>query len=373
MLDSTFLTTQLLHLGDPSIALRGAVQPPPPPPLGHGGIENDGLVWTTPKPGIARQIGWEDYWMMEWKRQQYSPNQKMGCRVTSDTLYAGRRVCFVPAYVPARLFVPEADSARPKIPRVIFVTLKKRRISPTTYASLLSVLHHNPECELVLFDDDAVDRFVCSLEGDFSQKQKVVKVVFSKLRAGAMRADVWQLLILQRYGGVALDSDVSAIAKLPLKRGDTAVSSVGGQSHLPGGTGELLEHRAMAFAPGHPFINEVVRIVKVNLIDPTYLLRNDTPEAEAEGSAIMRLTGPAMYQKVLHDALMRAQCQKVKNSYVVALLEPEQHCDWRNFEIHFPQDCGCFKGRTWMALCFIRYSTSAICGQRSMIPTRFLY
>ncbi|KAL7548934.1 hypothetical protein ACHAWF_014503 [Thalassiosira exigua] len=152
-----------------------------------------------------------------------------------------------------------------------------------------------------------------------------------------MRADVWRLLIVQRYGGVTLDSAVGAIAKLPLKRDDTAVLSVGGWSHLPGRTGGLLEHQAMAFAPDHPFINEVVGVAKVNLNDPAYPLRNDTPEAEAEGSASTRLTGQAMYQGVLHDVLGRARCQKTENSYMTALLEPERHCDMKEFRKIFPE------------------------------------
>ncbi|KAL7548935.1 hypothetical protein ACHAWF_014504 [Thalassiosira exigua] len=63
MLDSTLMTTQLLRLTAPPSSLRRPV--PPPPPLGHGGVENDGLVWIMPKPGVARQVGWEDEWMMD--------------------------------------------------------------------------------------------------------------------------------------------------------------------------------------------------------------------------------------------------------------------------------------------------------------------
>ncbi|KAL7544569.1 hypothetical protein ACHAWF_009394 [Thalassiosira exigua] len=293
-------------------------------------VENDGLVWITPNPREARRVGWEDEWMMEWKRRQYSPTQRVGCNSTGDTPYDDDRVCFVPAYVPARLF-DSGEEGRPRIPRVLFVSWLERRIGRAMYTSLLSLLHHNPEYELVLFDDDDVDRFVCALEPEFALS------AFSKVRAGAMRADVWRLLIVRRYGGVYLDSDLSAIAKLPIQRGDTAVSGVGGWSHLPGKAGGLFEHWAMAFMPRHPFIDEAVKNVKANLEDPAYLLRDDTPEAEVEGSGTMRLTGPAVYQRTLHDALARARCRKAGNSYVPALFEPERHCDdLREFRKVFP-------------------------------------
>ncbi|KAL7548936.1 hypothetical protein ACHAWF_014505 [Thalassiosira exigua] len=327
LLSSILSTTQLLRRTASSSSPERPV--PPPPQLGHGGIENDGLVWITPKPGVARQVGWEDEWMMDWKRRHYSPNQKMGCRMTSDTPYAGGRLCFVPAYIPARLHVPDGEDEQPAIPRVIFVTLKERRIGPGTHASLMSLLHHNPEYEVVLFNDEDVDQFVCLLEREFALLE------LSKVQAGTMRADVWRLLVVQRYGGVSLESDMSAITKLPIRSDDTAVSGVGDWSHLPGRTRGSLEHQAMAFMPHHPFITEAVKATIRNLNDHAFLQRDDTPEAKAED--LMRLTGPAMYQGVLHDVLRLARCQKKENSYVAALLEPERHCDMKEFRKVFPE------------------------------------
>ncbi|KAL7549227.1 hypothetical protein ACHAWF_012500 [Thalassiosira exigua] len=330
-LETAMTTTLFLRLQQELSTTLPPAPPPPPPALGHGGIENDGLVWNTPKPGRTRRVGWEDDWMMDWKRRKYSvddPNR--GCRRMPDTPYDDGRVCFVPSYVPARLYAPEEDKpGEPNIPRVIFVTLENRRVSLKKYTALMTLLHHNPEYELVQFDDDDMDRFVCSHEGDFALDD------FSKIRAGAMRADVWRLLIIQRYGGVYVDGDMSAVAPLPIRPGDTSVSGVGGWYHLPGETGGVLEHWAMAFMPRHPYINAAVEATKANLDNPTYLLRDDTPEAKAERSETMRLTGPAMYQKVLHDALA-FRCRKVDHSYVPALLDPEAHCNVDEFRKVFP-------------------------------------
>ena len=96
----------------------------------------------------------------------------------------------------------------------------------------------------------------------------------------------------------------------------------------------------MAYMPNHPFVNEVVTVLTDNLkLHPDYLLRMDTPEAEADESTTIRLTGPAMYQFVLHETLEKAKCQKIDDSYCDALMDPEKHCgdgDTGLFQSFFP-------------------------------------
>ena len=151
---------------------------------------------------------------------------------------------------------------------------------------------------------------------------------------------------MQKYGGVYLDSDLSALAKLPIEEGDTAVSGVCGFGYLPaddaGETklGGALEHWSMCFSKGHPFINKAVEHLTRNLREPEYLMRDDTPEAKVEDSFTERLTGPAMYQSALIDVLKEAKC-KAKDkgtSYADALKEPEKSCeDMATFRKWFPE------------------------------------
>ena len=303
-------------------------------PASPAAVVNDGLVWITPKPDRARRAGYEDDWLMDWKRGHYSPNDRPHCAVSEETPYDDEMLCTIPGYVPARLHDP-AEDARHPIPRVIFVTWLDRRLGRAMYTSIMTLLHHNPEYELVFFDDDDVDRFLCEAP---SLRDGLSVPTFSRVRAGAMRSDIWRLLVLRRYGGVYLDSDISALDRLPIGRGDTAVSGIGGWSHLPSETGGVLEHWAMAFAPRHPFVRAAVEAMTKNLEDPRYLMREDTPEAEAEESVTMRLTGPAMYQHTLHRILEKARCRKVDNSHVVALLSPEDHCeDMTTLLSYFPE------------------------------------
>ena len=216
-----FATVQYLHLRATRAYPGEAVYNEVPLPL-HPMID-DALVWITPKPTIAQKVGWEDDWMMDWKKEHYSPNERVGCNFTYDTPYDDDLICSIPAYVPARLsssVSSRGKNGQPSMPRVIFVSWFERRLGRAMYTSLLTLLHHNPDYEFIFFKDEDVDRFVCENIKEFLP-------VFSKVRAGAMRADIWRLLIVQRYGGVYLDSDVSALSKLPIEWQDTAVSGLG--------------------------------------------------------------------------------------------------------------------------------------------------
>lgn len=175
-------------------------------------ITNDGLLWHATKPIEPQRVGWEDEWMMEWKWWHHRPDQRPHCRHEPDTPYDDELLCKVPAYIPARLPPPLGEEKKPKIPRIIFVTLFKRRLGRAMFTSLTTLLLRNPEYEFVFFVDEDIARFVCedvgSSTGDFAIP------IFSKVRSGAMRGDVWHLLVIQKYGGVYLDSDVSALGPL---------------------------------------------------------------------------------------------------------------------------------------------------------------
>ncbi len=182
----------------------------------------------------------------------------------------------------------------------------------------MTLMQYNLEYEFIFFDDEDVDRFMC--ENSAGDKEWGISIL-SRIRAGAMRADVWRLLIMQRYGGMYVDSDIPALGKLPIEEGDTAVSGVGCWGHLlvPSSNstrmyGGLLEHWAMAFMPNHPYINAAVSAMRENLLHPDYLLRYDTPKAASEGSATMQLTGPADRQYISRHCTTSLMGQNARSS-----------------------------------------------------------
>jgi hypothetical protein len=287
----------------------------------------DDMVWHAPRPLAARLEGWEDDFMRKWKERHYDPTQRLGCKNVDDkdTPYDSYLLCPVPAYVPARL---PLDPSSQLITRVIFISWSTRLLGRSMFSSVMSLLLHNPEYELIFFVDDDIDRFVC-------QNYPKLAPHFSKLRSGASRVDVWRMMVMKQYGGVYLDFDMSAIGHLPIHDQDSVVSGLGCWSHLPSGHGGLFEHWNLAFQPNHPLISTTLEFIERNLRHPTNPNVVSEKVKKAEPSLTMRLTGPMPYQRALHRLLNQAQCQLVDGSFCFALMDPHSHCNFTAFHAIF--------------------------------------
>lgn len=184
--------------------------------------------------------------MIKFKLKHYDANKMVELKYHDDgTPYKDNMMADIPAYIPARLpLSPESQ----KIPRVIFLSWKTCRVGPTIYLSIKSLLLHNPEYELIFMDDKDVDEFACELHSDMA-------LDFGKLRAGAVQADVWRMLIMHRYGGVYLDIDITTLSHLNIQANASGVSGVGHWGHLPGEDG-VFEHWILVFEPKHKLINK---------------------------------------------------------------------------------------------------------------------
>ena len=176
-------------------------------------IENDGTVWITPKPNTARRVGYEDEWLMAWKERHYSPTDlRVGCWGPTNVynVYGDELMCKIPAYIPARSVPPSAvggnvrNRKKKMISKVIFVSWFDRRLGKALYTSLMTLLHYNPEYEFVFFDDDDVNHFFCE-----TLRDEWAIPIISKVKSGAMHADIWRLLTMQQYGGVYVDAQTS--------------------------------------------------------------------------------------------------------------------------------------------------------------------
>ena len=80
------------------------------------------------------------------------------------------------SYVPARLVRTETGGThQQRIPKVIFTSWITRKLGRTFYTQILSLMHQNPEYELVFVNDDDIDRFVCGVYPELARN-------FSQLR-----------------------------------------------------------------------------------------------------------------------------------------------------------------------------------------------
>jgi hypothetical protein len=196
----------------------------------------------------------------------------------------------------------------------------------------MTLLHHNPEYELVFFNDSDMDRFVCNFP-EFAP-------YFFAIHAGAARADVWRMLVMHTYGGVYLDCDESAVGHLPIQQNDSVVASLGWWGHLPTRHGGVFEHWSMAFEPKHRLIKVTLDILLDNLRNPTNFHVESENATLGESSYIIRLTGPSPYQRALHYLLRESDCKLDINavpfpSYVAALQDPNTRCNHSKFVENF--------------------------------------
>ncbi|KAL7459989.1 hypothetical protein ACHAXS_000459, partial [Conticribra weissflogii] len=91
-----------------------------------------------------------------------------------------------------------------KIPRYIHVSMKNRCMPQDIADATMAWKKAFPYHSFYFHDDDAVDKLL-SLEWEaFPQLQKMLRCVRFK---GAMKIDVWRVLIVYQYGGIYTDID----------------------------------------------------------------------------------------------------------------------------------------------------------------------
>ena len=108
-----------------------------------------------------------------------------------------------------------------QIPRMIHVSMKSRCLSPDMAYGVQKWKDALPDHSFYFHDDDAVDRLLQSNCPEFPGILDLMKCV----RKGAMKIDVWRLLVLHRYGGIYTDIDNWPGARIndSIQKDDTAL------------------------------------------------------------------------------------------------------------------------------------------------------
>ena len=99
--------------------------------------------------------------------------------------------------------VLHAPNSMRKIPKIIHLSMKSRCLPNDLAHGVQKWKDAMPDHSLYFHDDDAVDRLLQSDWPEFPDLQDVLKCV----RKGAMKIDVWRILVLYRYGGFYTDID----------------------------------------------------------------------------------------------------------------------------------------------------------------------
>jgi hypothetical protein len=104
--------------------------------------------------------------------------------------------------------INDSDSNQPlrdrKIPRIIHVSFNRRCIPQELAVSVEKWHQALPDHSLYFHDDDAVDRLLNLEWPEFPGLHRLLACVKFK---GAMKIDIWRILVLYKYGGIYTDID----------------------------------------------------------------------------------------------------------------------------------------------------------------------
>lgn len=174
----------------------------------------------------------------------------------------------------------EEPKTEQEIPRIIYQTMKSRKVPASMKKAIDTWIDLNPEYEYQYFDDQRCREFI---RVNFDTR---VLNAYDTLVPGAFKADLWRYCILYLQGGVYVDVDMVAI--LPLKEiiePDDEFISV--RDHDP----NAIFNAFIACKPQHPFLKEMIDYV-VNSVETRYY-----------GRSCLDPTGPLGFGKVLQGML----------------------------------------------------------------------
>lgn len=172
------------------------------------------------------------------------------------------------------------------IPRIIHQTHKENlnNLPNGIYNAIQSWKDTNPEYEHRYYSDTDMDEIMNTTDTEVKLAYEKLQVTFPE--KGALRADLFRLVLIQQYGGVYVDADT--MAKTPLceiiNEDDEFVSGIGMRKDL---------HQWIIVAsPNHPFINIALKGTVDNIINT---------EPPKNNKKLEYWTGPPIYNKTIED------------------------------------------------------------------------
>ena len=154
-------------------------------------------------------------------------------------------------------FVSKTESidTKQQIPHYIFQTWKTSILEKPLFKNTKKWFELNPEYSYFLFNDTHVEHFIRIEYGE-----RILRL-YQNLLVGALKADVWRLMVMYCYGGIYFDMDSELKEEHPFRTwgfGDKQVITGKGSDGSPHQWG-------LIYTPGHPIIKKSIERVLYQL------------------------------------------------------------------------------------------------------------
>jgi len=185
-----------------------------------------------------------------------------------------------------------------KVPRVVWTTNYSNQVTLPVYANYLWNRSMSRTWEYKFCDDDDCANFIKS---NFPSD---VFDAFESLQIGAAKADLWRILVLQKYGGVYIDIDAAFC--WPLER---MIADDQSELFVQLKDGSITNH-FIAVCPNHPLIKEMADRIVSNIKKNTL-------------KSVFDMTGPTVVTDILRGKAVSIGA----NRYVArqALITTKKH------------------------------------------------
>ena len=151
---------------------------------------------------VLTTIAWKDDWIRE-KERHFSvdtPTAYIQSRCGTFPHHCAQQwrcALQIPKYLSPRKFLEYNQS----IPRVLWQTWATNCAAGREhFRAINTFIDMNPEYEYFHFNDTDILDFICNFYPHFA-------AIYQTIVPGAMRADIWRLAIVLKYGGIYVDSD----------------------------------------------------------------------------------------------------------------------------------------------------------------------
>jgi mannosyltransferase OCH1-like enzyme len=228
-------------------------------------------------------IEWKDEWIREFESKAVKENAHCAKKENAHEC-----ALYLPTFIPART----PASYTQKVPLAIWQTWKSNvAAGKHHYDAVMSFVKSNPEYDFYMFDDTTALDFICAFYPD-------IALIYQQAVPGAVKADLWRLAVIFRYGGVYLDTDCHSTT--PLR------DIIWPNASVISGIGTLGDFHqwVLIYTPRHILVKTALKYAAFRL-KRLYNTRS--------GGDIVETTGPGALHAAMQDVFQTHQCTLYNN------------------------------------------------------------